>query len=584
MGGNFINMDTKFTFLNDFEGQKNFKEDYKDNALLLYALQLRFDIEDIDAVAADALTDGANDKKCDLIFVERDLGVAVVAQAYNKVNPNMDDTAKGNKASDLNTAAAWVFKDEVEKVPSTIRDAVIELREAIKAQEISTIYFWYVHNLDETKNSMVEEEMYTMQEQVQAAVDTKYSSDSIRVSAMEVGLNTIQKWYDTSTRRITIEDEIDVKCKEGFEIQTDKWRSFVTAVSGKWLRQLFLEKGEELFSGNPRSYLGRGRKNNINSGIIASVQEEPENFWVYNNGVTALVNDFEYNDKLLIKGITIINGAQTTGAISTPEETQIKDDFYIPCRFIVCSDKTIIDSIINNNNKQNKILPSDLRSNDKQQERLRKEFKKYSDLFYNGGRRDDKKVRNKVVFDPYFVAQTLLAYHGDSVTAYNGKQRIWEDDKLYTSIFMDQLNAEHIIFVYSLSKAIDTFKNRLRDKGSNRTETENKQIEFLSKRGSKMLLIATISGCLEDLIGRKINDKWKLRFKNNSDFEQLKDYWEKIISIIISFNGHLEPALEGGLKNKELVKAKVQSVKDIVSSLKDSYSKMLEAIIGEIAY
>ena len=177
-----------------------------------------------------------------------------------------------------------------------------------------------------------------------------------------------------------------------------------------------------------------------------------------------------------------------------------------------------------------------------------------------------------------------MAYHGDSVTAYNGKQRIWEDDKLYTSIFMDQLNAEHIIFVYSLSKAIDTFKSRLRDKGLNRTETENKQIEFLSKRGSKMLLIATISVCLEDLIGKKINDKWKLRFKNNSDFEQLKDYWEKIISIIISFNGHLEPALEGGLKNKELVKEKVQSVKAIVSSLKDSYSTMLEAIIGEIEY
>ena len=55
MGWNFINMDTKFTFLNDFEGQKNFKEDYKDNALLLYALQLRFDIEDIDAVAADVI-------------------------------------------------------------------------------------------------------------------------------------------------------------------------------------------------------------------------------------------------------------------------------------------------------------------------------------------------------------------------------------------------------------------------------------------------------------------------------------------------------------------------------------------------
>ena len=99
-----------------------------------------------------------------------------------------------------------------------------------------------------------------------------------------------------------------------------------------------------------------------------------------------------------------------------------------------------------------------------------------------------------------------------------------------------------------------------------------------------MLLIATISSCLEDLIGRKINDKWKLSFKNNSDFEQLKEYWEKIISIIISFNVNLGAALEGGLKNKELVKEKVQSVKDIVSSFKDSYSKMLETIINEIEY
>lgn len=46
----------------------------------------------------------------------------------------------------------------------------------------------------------------------------------------------------------------------------------------------------------------------------------------------------------------------------------------MPIRFIVCSDPKIIEEIINNNNKQNEILPSDLRSNDKQQVRLRKEF------------------------------------------------------------------------------------------------------------------------------------------------------------------------------------------------------------------
>ena len=55
-------MENKYTFLKDFNGRYELKNKYKDNALLLYALQLRFDIEDIDAIAADALTDGADDK------------------------------------------------------------------------------------------------------------------------------------------------------------------------------------------------------------------------------------------------------------------------------------------------------------------------------------------------------------------------------------------------------------------------------------------------------------------------------------------------------------------------------------------
>ena len=44
----------------------------------------------------------------------------------------------------------------------------------------------------------------------------------------------------------------------------------------------------------------------------------------------------------------------------------------------------MISEIINNNNKQNEILLADLRSNDKQQERLRREFKKYPSLYYSG--------------------------------------------------------------------------------------------------------------------------------------------------------------------------------------------------------
>ena len=576
-------MESKFSFLKEFRGRKRLEESYGDNALLLYALQLRFDIEDIDSVAADALTDGADDKKCDLIYVDRESGIAVVAQAYNRPNPKLEDLAKENKASDLNVAAAWVFSEDISQVPNTIKDAVLDLQDAIKGQDISIVYFWYVHNLDEKRNPKIETEMAILQESTQAAVNSKYPDEDLKISTLEVGLNTIQKWFDSSTRRISIEDDFIVECKNGFEISSNSWRAYVTAVSGKWLRSIYLEKGDDLFSGNPRGFLGKGkRKNSINNGIIESVQNEPANFWAYNNGVTALVNDFNYDeekDELTIKGITVINGAQTTGAISVP--VTINDDFFIPCRFIVCSDKTIIESIINNN-KQNEILPSDLRSNDKQQERLRNEFKKYPALFYSGGRRDEMNVKNKTVFDPYLVAQTILAFHGDCVTAYNGKKRIWDEDKIYSQVFTDQLSVEHIIFAYSLSKALDEFKNNLRKKKESRTTTEEKQMEFLSKRGSKMLMIAAISDCLEDLMDSKVSDKSKLRFKDNVDFDKLVQLWLKVIASIISFNDKLTPALQGGLKNKEIAKAQIAEVKSMVVAIKDMLVLQLKDVIKVI--
>ena len=574
----------QYTFLEDYKGRDELKNKYGDNSLMVYALQLRFDIDDIMSVASEALTDGHNDKKCDLIFTDRELGIAVVAQAYNKHNAQESDLAPSNKASDLNTAAAWIFASNVDEVPTQIKESVLDLQDAIKNEEISTIYFWYVHNLIEKNNPEVRKEMNTLQIAAQRLVENSFKGKGIKVRAIEVGKNTIEKWYVTSSRRITIDDEILVDSNGcGYEIKAEKWRAYVTAVSGKWLRKLYLEKGDDLFSGNPRNYLGKGkRKKNINSGIISSVQDEPDNFWAYNNGITALVNNYDVNDrKFIIHGITIINGAQTTGAIS--EANVSEEDFYIPSRFIICNDSNVIEAIINNNNKQNEILPSDLRSNDKQQERLRREFKNYPALYYNGGRRDGRSIRNKEVFDPYLVSQTVLAYHGDCVTAYNEKKTIWDEDKLYNTVFIDQLTVEHIIYVYSLSRAIDEYKIMLKEKQETRTDSENEQMQFLSKRGSKMLLISVISECMENIIGIKIVDSWNLKFKDCSDFDALVDSWKQVISVVLAFNSNLLPALEGGLKNKETVRNVTSSVKSIVLAIQGTLKEQLKGFVNAIS-
>jgi len=61
---------------------------YGSNGLLLFTLQLRHGIQDVDSVAATALTDGSNDKKCDLVYVDRDNERVIVAQAYFSTKPD----------------------------------------------------------------------------------------------------------------------------------------------------------------------------------------------------------------------------------------------------------------------------------------------------------------------------------------------------------------------------------------------------------------------------------------------------------------------------------------------------------------
>lgn len=199
-----------------------------------------------------------------------------------------------------------------------------------------------------------------------------------------------------------------------------------------------------------------------------------------------------------------------------------------------------------------------------------------------GGRRDSTRVRNKEVFDPYLVAQTLLAFHGDCVTAYNSKKLIWDEDKEYTNIFSDQLTAEHIIFIYALGRAIDEYKIGLKNLKEQRTEVEEGELAFLNMRGSKMLLIYAISTCMESLMGKKILDSWKLIYKDNTDFEHLVEMWKKILDIIIPFHGTLEPALQGGLKSKENANIVTAQLRAMVASLSKSYSIQLKEYIESV--
>jgi hypothetical protein len=181
------------------------------------------------------------------------------------------------------------------------------------------------------------------------------------------------------------------------------------------------------------AYLGsRESDSNINNGIKKTAQEQSRNFYVYNNGITALVLDYELGKrskrgrKLKITGISIVNGAQTTGSIASDKPSP---DLQVPIRFVKAKKDAIIEDIVRYNNSQNKLQAADFRSTDQIQQRLRVEFEGIPDAVYEGGRRggaSDAIRRSKFTLPSFTVGQSLAAFHGDPVAAYDKKSELWD--------------------------------------------------------------------------------------------------------------------------------------------------------------
>jgi hypothetical protein len=234
---------------------------YPGNELLLFALELDLGIEDIHTVAASSLTDGPDDKKCDLVYVDRDTGRVVLAQGYQSTDLTKPE-APANKASDLNTAVGWLLASDVSALPKRLRAAGEELDGALRDGVVTSIDIWYVHNLPESDN--VAHELATVQDTANALVRQNYPETDIdSLTASEIGRDRLEEWYRRTQVPILVTDEFRIPIAGGFEEIGDRWSSFCTSVPATWLRELFIAHKTTLFSANVRDYLG-SRKSDKN--------------------------------------------------------------------------------------------------------------------------------------------------------------------------------------------------------------------------------------------------------------------------------------------------------------------------------
>jgi AIPR protein len=238
---------------------------------------------------------------------------------------------------------------------------------------------------------------------------------------------------------------------------------------------------DALSSANVRDYLGsRQASRNINRQMERTVEKEPQNFWIYNNGITVLTNGFTIDEtRVRLQGIAVINGAQTTGSLTEAAARGNVDlgTAWVMVRVIKCNDPSLVESVIRFNNTQNPIKAWELRVIDPIQRKLTSEFDKLG-ITYQTRRGQTRRRASDVHYEK--LGPFLAAFFGDPSAAHRNKAELFENESRYRQLFAEDTHVKNLLFIYRLGEAVGQAKARLKERvvGETATSDETAQYEY----------------------------------------------------------------------------------------------------------
>lgn len=563
-------------YLDKFKRETDLIAQYTINkAFIVWAMGLYLDISDLEQLASDNLTDKGNDHCIDFLRLDREQGVLYVVQGY--YTELIKDNPPAKKASDLNKSCAWMVTGDLNGFPADMRPAITEFREALHANDITHIEIIYLHNCGESKE--VNSELTT----VVSAFAKLLNNPDIEIHYSQLGNVQLNRLYINQAANIVVHEDVECPFEVKFEEAGQDWKSAVVTVNGSWLRSLYTHYHSDLFSANYRGFLG-SFKQKINTGIKLSAERTPSNFWAFNNGITILTNSYENKQgKTLLHGISIINGAQTTGTLGAIPTTVPLDAVKIQTRIIQSTDTTLIGDIVKFNNTQNRITAWDSFSNDPIQTELSKQFEALGHV-YNIKRGFANRDATLSIDS---CVQPLLAFAGKYKDANRSKTAIFESHGLYTDAF-EHRNARHLLFVSCLNTALLQIKSENKEKAllPNCSDSEKLLYITLTNIKAKPYILAIIGETLTKIFG-DLTDKTLICFnpnqshKDNYTYQQLvtliKPFVAILLNQIVHYNTNNLMTCFNDTNNLPLI---AYSIEGQISSMK-SFIPEVDSIVTE---
>lgn len=216
-----------------------------------------------------------------------------------------------------------------------------------------------------------------------------------------------------------------------------------------------------LFSLNVRLSLGRTRVNKDLEGALKQKQEHP-NFLFFHNGITVICRKLTpRRTQVEIEDYSVVNGCQSAVAFFE-NQPHLTPELLILARFIeVGDDDALAEEITYRSNNQNGINMRDLRSNDRIQLNLKRQFEKEFKGDFQYAIKAGEPVIAGASINNDRAGQLLMALYLDEPYNAHQKYRIFSTD--YERVFGRDIDAMKIYLAYTLHKAIEAVTSKIED-------------------------------------------------------------------------------------------------------------------------
>ena len=430
------------------------------------------------------ITDGNDDYSCDIIFSNENSEGKTFFYVVQSKWINWKSPSKYPKIGEKEFATATsdfgtILGGEAESKNEAFNRKYVELKRHLEANgEAKFIFFTMAQDNDSkrifsTKEAFERNNAHAPNVSLEIISVERIRRDFIDQRIKKIrSSNPLEHSHDANAEGAKITLEIERYKKPDFIEYQGREKASIFLLKPKTIHELFEKYQLGLFFSNIRNPIP---ESNINKQMKDTLREKPDDFWYFNNGITAITKEIgsvgRSAKKFEVTGLQIINGAQTVHTIYSAYEKadanqreQMDSEVRVTMRLIESSNEEFNLRITRYANSQNKMEDRAFFANKKIQKRLQ-EASFHASYWYEtrpGEFRDEalaEKNGISIVSNTEFALAYLAFHLQRPIDLIKNENKLFisrkeEENGLYEDIFNEKTTFEDMLTSYKIGQII----------------------------------------------------------------------------------------------------------------------------------